>query len=64
MLCDDPEGWDGEKWEGGSSGGYICIHIADSLYLLQQKLTQHCKAIICQLTKKAMNYTYILIKKE
>ena len=32
-------------------GGDICTHIADS-FLVQQKLTQHCKAIILQKQNK------------
>ena len=42
VLCDDLEGWDGGEVQ---EGGDICICIADSL-IVQQKLTQHCKAII------------------
>ena len=45
MLCD----WDGVG--GGrevQEGGDICIHIAGS-HVVQQKLTQHCKAVILQL---------------
>ena len=32
-------------------GGDTCIHIADH-FIVQQKLTQHCEAIILQLKKK------------
>jgi len=49
VLLDDLEGWDGE-WVGGEfkrEGIYAyiwLIHVA-----VQQKLTQHCKAMILQL---------------
>ena len=51
MLCDDLDEQDGTG--GGwcrrevQERGNICMHIADSLRV-QQKLTQHCKAIIVQ----------------
>ena len=49
MLCDDLEGWDAGAREAQERGD-ICVHIADSLSaLVQQKLMQHCKAIILQL---------------
>ena len=36
MLCDDLDGWDGRRWEGGGregpEGGVIGIDIADSLH--------------------------------
>ena len=40
-------GW----WEGGSRGG-VYIHIGLIHLLVQQNLSQHCKAIILQLKKK------------
>ena len=50
MLCDDLEGWDreggGETQEGGDMGMYVYIWLIDSV--VQQKLTQHCEAIILQ----------------
>ena len=50
MLCDDLEGWDkeGEReaQEGGDVGIYICIQLFH--FVVQQKLTHHCKAIILQ----------------
>ena len=46
MLCDDLEGWNGECGREVQEEGDICIPIADS-FVVQQKLTQHCKAIIC-----------------
>ena len=49
MLCNDLEGWDVGGREAQERGD-ICVHIADSLFaLVQQKLMQHCKAIILQL---------------
>ena len=44
MLCDDLE-----VWEGGRGGREVQEGIH---FILQQKLTQHCKAIILQLKKK------------
>jgi len=50
VLCDDLEGWDG-KLGRRLKRGEICviwlIHV-----VVQQKLTQHCKAIIFQLKKE------------
>ena len=51
MLCDDLEGWDGGGGREAQEEGDICIHIAVS-HCVQQKLTQHCKAITLQLKKK------------
>ena len=48
MLCDDLGDRMVVAWREAQEGGLICIPIADSLYV-QQKLTQNCKAIICQL---------------
>jgi len=47
MTCDDLEGWDGLRGEGGS----ICIHIADSLHCTTETNTT-LKAIIFQLKKE------------
>ena len=50
MLCDDLKVCDaGGGWET-QKGGDVCIHTADS-FMVQQKLTQHCKAITLQLKK-------------
>ena len=55
MLCDHLEGWDREGgregWdregqEGGEMGIYVHIQLIHCA--VQQKLTQHCKAIILQ----------------
>ena len=35
MLCDDLEGWDredGREAQEGGDNGYICMHMADSLW--------------------------------
>ena len=51
VPCDDLEGWDGGGGREGQEGGDACntetIH-----FVVQQKLTQHCKAIILQVKKK------------
>ena len=48
MLCDDLDGWDRvvgrEAEEGGEMGIYVCIWLIH--VVVQQKLTQHCEAII------------------
>ena len=50
VLCDHLEGWDKEggreTQEGGDMGIYICIQLIH--FVIQQKLTHHCKAIILQ----------------
>ena len=56
MLCDYLDGWDvvgcGVGRRQVLEEGDTFIHIANSL-CVQQKLTQHCKAIILQGGKKA-----------
>lgn len=37
----------GPEWEGTQKAAGICLHTADS-FAVQGKLTQHCKATICQ----------------
>ena len=56
MLCHDLDEWD-RGWGGREvqEGGDIDIHRADSL-VVQQKLTQHCKAILLQLKKKSRGF--------
>ena len=51
MLCDDLESRDGCLGSGreAQEGRDICILTADSHCHKQQKLTQHCKAVILQL---------------
>ena len=49
MLCDDVERWNGGGWEGHSRGkGYMYTY--SYLLIAQQKLTQHCKAILIKCT--------------
>ena len=55
MLCDHLEGWDREggreMQEGGDMGIYVYIELIH--FVVQQKLTHHCKEIILQLKKKS-----------
>ena len=60
MLCDDQDSWHGGG-EGGrhkKEGRYIYIYVYTRTRLqlvhivVQEKLTQHCKAIISQLKNK------------
>ena len=48
MLSDHPKGWDREggrdMQEGGDMGMYVYVQLIH--FVIQQKLTQHCKAII------------------
>ena len=50
MLYDDLEGWDREggreAQEGGDMGIYVYVWLIQ--FVVQQKLTQHCEAIILQ----------------
>ena len=46
MLCDDLEGWDVVGREVQEGGDYAYIELIH--FIVQQKLTQHCKAIILQ----------------
>ena len=50
MLCDDLEGCDREDGmeaqEGGDTGTCVCIWLIR--FVVQQKLTQYCEAIILQ----------------
>ena len=50
VLCDHLEGWDreGEReaQEGGDMRIYVCIWLIH--FVVQQKLAQHCEAIILQ----------------
>ena len=46
MLCDDLERWDrGRGGREAQEEGDICIHML-TYFIVQQKLTQHYKAII------------------
>ena len=58
MLCDDLEGWEGRLKREGIYiyiyiyiYTYIHIHIQLVRVVIQQKLMQHCKAIILQLKR-------------
>ena len=57
MLCDDLEGWDGSGGRGRLKREGICIHTEPIHVVVQQKLMQHCKAIILQLKNKLKNTT-------
>ena len=50
VLCDHLEGWDREGGrempEGGDMGIYVYVKLIH--FVIQQKLTHHCKAIILQ----------------
>ena len=50
MLCDHLEGWDREDGremqEGGDMGISVCVWLIH--FVIQQKLTHHCKAIILE----------------
>ena len=50
MLCDHLEGWDREGGREAKEGGDMGIHVYIQLIhvVIQQKLTQHYKAIILQ----------------
>ena len=50
MLCDHLEGWDREVGREMQEGGDMVIYVYIQLihFVIQQKLTQHCKAIILQ----------------
>ena len=52
MLCNNLEGWDREggrkAQEEGDMGMYVCIWLIH--FVVQQKLTQYCEAIILQKT--------------
>ena len=56
MLCDDLDGRDGVG-EGGGNGGKVkreglYVYLELIHVVVQQKLIQHCKAIILQLKNK------------
>ena len=50
VLCDHLEGWDREggreMQEGGDMGIYVYVELIH--FVIKQKLTYHCKAIILQ----------------
>ena len=49
MLCDDLEGWGGGRMGGRVKREGIYVYILLIHVIVQQKLIQHCKAIILQL---------------
>ena len=56
MLCDDLEGWEGKlKREG------IYVYIQLIPVVIQQKLMQHCKAIILQLKNQKWSLCFCSI---
>ena len=50
MLCDHLEEWDREGGEEAQEGGDMGIYVYIELihFVIKQKLTHHCKAIILQ----------------
>ena len=50
MLCDDLEGWDRERGREAREGGDMrtCVCIWPIRFVVQQKLTRYCEAIILQ----------------
>ena len=57
MLCDNLEGWEGERLK--REGTYVYLELIHAV--LQKKPTQHCKAIILQLK---INFKKIRKKKD
>ena len=56
MLCDDLDRRDGvEGWGGRSKREETHVYIQLIHFIVQQKLTEHCKAIILQLKKEKEN---------
>ena len=47
MLCDHLEGWDREGGREAQEGGHMGIYVYIWLihFVVQQKLTQHCKQL-------------------
>ena len=56
MFCNDLDGWDERGLEGRSKreGIYVCEEMTH--FVVQQKLTQHCKASMPQLKKKGKGF--------
>ena len=50
MLCDDLDGWDGGGGRSKRDRRYVYIWLIH--FVVQQKLTQDCKAITLQKKKK------------
>ena len=51
MLCGNPGGWDEGSVGGISEKERIYVYIYMIHLVVQQKVTQHCKAVILQLKK-------------
>ena len=51
MLCDDPEGWVGEVGRMRKREG-IYVYLELIPVVVQQNLTQHCKALSSSLQKE------------
>ena len=64
MLCDDLEEWDARCWGGRLTREEIYVYLYLIHIVVQQKLTQHCKAIILQskLKKKKKDGQAILLQ--
>ena len=58
VLCDDPEGWNGEVGSEVQERIYVYTWLIHDV--VQQKLT-HCKIIIFQLKKKSWSHKYTTI---
>ena len=52
MFCGDLEGWDEGGVEGRFNGEGINVYIQLIHFIVQQKLTQHCKTTIPHLGEK------------
>ena len=48
MLCDHLEGWEREGGREAEEGGDMGIYVQLIHFVIKQKLTHHCKAIILQ----------------
>ena len=59
MLCDDLEGQVGERVGGRLKGEGEYVYLWLILNVLQQKPTQHCKAIILQLKQNKIQETKV-----
>ena len=53
MLCDGLEWWNGSRVGGRFRREGIYVYIELIYVIVQQELTQHCKAIRLQLKKKS-----------
>ena len=59
VLCDDLEAC-GRGWNGrGAREGGICMYVWLTHFVVRQKLTQHCKAIILKKKKNPQGFCYL-----